>query len=317
MLKASPHYHARRAGRPGVHSLDHFGLAVPDLDVARHFYTSFGLDVQDADDRLELRCVDDPHVWGHVTEGPRKRLGHLCFGAYADDLPFFAERLAQAGIDQDPPSGGASANNLRFRDPHGIPIEIRAAEKVMPDAKPKPMPVSAMSGGRGAPMRGDAPPVRPRRLAHALMFTPDVEETIRFYVDVLGLGLSDYSGPLAFLHGVHGSDHHVVAFARSGDVGFHHCAWDVATLDEVGLGATQMAAAGYGQGWGLGRHVLGSNYFNYVRDPWGSYAEYSFDIDFISAEQNWTTGRPAPENSLYLWGPDVPPDFTTNYEAIG
>ena len=36
---------------------------------------------------------------------------------------------------------------------------------------------------------------------------------------------------------------------------------------------------------GVGRHVLGSNYFYYVQDPWGSFAEYSYDIDFVPADR--------------------------------
>ena len=35
----------RRPGELGVHSLDHFSLAVPDLKVAHHFYSNCGLDV--------------------------------------------------------------------------------------------------------------------------------------------------------------------------------------------------------------------------------------------------------------------------------
>ena len=54
-------------------------------------------------------------------------------------------------------------------------------------------------------------------------------------------------------------------------------------IDDIGLGAMHMAGKGHSAGWGLGRHVLGSNYFHYVRDPWGSYAEYSCDIDYIPA----------------------------------
>jgi hypothetical protein len=71
--------------------------------------------------------------------------------------------------------------------------------------------------------------------------------------------------------------------SQSTAAGFHHCSWDVASLEEVGLGAMQMLAEGWDRGWGVGRHVLGSNYFYYVRDPWGSYCEYSYDIDYIPA----------------------------------
>jgi len=76
-----------------------------------------------------------------------------------------------------------------------------------------------------------------------------------------------------------------------------------------------MNAAGYKHGWGTGRHVLGSNYFHYVQDPWGSFSEYSADIDYISEGKPWPSGDFPPEDSLYLWGPDVPSDFIFNTEV--
>jgi hypothetical protein len=62
-------------------------------------------------------------------------------------------------------------------------------------------------------------------------------------------------------------------------------------------------------------HVLGSNYFCYVRDPWGSYCEYSSDIDYVPEGYAWPSGDFQPEDSLYLWGPSVPSDFVTNTEV--
>jgi len=76
-----------------------------------------------------------------------------------------------------------------------------------------------------------------------------------------------------------------------------------------------MRAAGFTEGWGVGRHVLGSNYFYYVRDPWGSHAEYSADIDFVPADLDWPATDHHPEDSLYVWGPAMPETFVTNYEA--
>nr|WP_307169251.1 VOC family protein [Duganella sp. HH101] len=158
--------------------------------------------------------------------------------------------------------------------------------------------------------------MRPTHLSHLLLFTPDVNAAVDFYCDVLGLRLSDRSGDIiAFVHSPHGSDHHLIAFAKSPAPGLHHTSWNVNSLDAVGLGAQQMAQAGYVDGWGLGRHVLGSNYFRYVRDPWGSYAEYSFDIDFIAAGVDWPAADYAPEDSLYVWGPTLPADFITNHEV--
>jgi hypothetical protein len=64
----------------------------------------------------------------------------------------------------------------------------------------------------------------------------------------------------------------------------------------------------------VGRHVLGSNYFHYVRDPWGSWAEYSFDMDFVPPDLDWIARDHPPEDSFYAWGPAVPQDFITNHE---
>jgi catechol 2,3-dioxygenase len=89
---------------------------------------------------------------------------------------------------------------------------------------------------------------------------------------------------------------------------------DVGAVHEIGLGAMQMAGKGYAAGWGLGRHVLGSNYFHYVRDPWGSYSEYSADMDYIPADHDWRSGDHPGEDSFFLWGPNPPEDFVRNYE---
>jgi catechol 2,3-dioxygenase-like lactoylglutathione lyase family enzyme len=149
-----------------------------------------------------------------------------------------------------------------------------------------------------------------------LRFTPDVPRMTAFCEQVLGMRLSDRSGDLiAFLHGVHGSDHHLCAFVKSEGPGFHHSSWDVASIDEVGWGAETMRAAGYDKGWGVGRHVLGSNYFYYARDPWGSFAEFSFDIDHVPATVDWRSGDHPPEDSFYIWGPPAPDYFTQNVET--
>ena len=61
--------------------------------------------------------------------------------------------------------------------------------------------------------------------------------------------------------------------------------------------------------------MLGSNYFHYIRDPWGSYCEYSHDIDYVPMGPGWNAGDAAPENGFYLWGPVPPDDFAFNYES--
>jgi catechol 2,3-dioxygenase-like lactoylglutathione lyase family enzyme len=300
----------------GVHSLDHFGLVVPDINEAGCFYSAFGLDVRNEDKHMALYTNNNTQRWGQLIEGESKHLHHLSFGVFEDDLERFKQHIERRrGRLLDPPSG-IESNGLWFHDPDGTLIELKVALKSSPGQKSPVEFTSASAGKAGAPKRSQAPFVRPSRLVHCLVFTRDVSAAVSFYSDVLGLRLSDRSGNnVAFMHGIHGSDHHLIAFARSHAPGLHHCAWDVRSLNEVGLGAMQMAGQGYVAGWGLGRHVLGSNYFHYVRDPWGSYSEYSCDMDYIPARHRWQASDHDAEDAFYVWGPKPPADWTYNHEA--
>jgi catechol 2,3-dioxygenase-like lactoylglutathione lyase family enzyme len=307
---------SRRPGELGIHSVDHFHFAVPDLAVAQNFYREFGLDVGENGQTLTLDTFGHPHRWGSISEGPRKKFGYVSFGAFEDDIERFAARLQDMGIKRLDPPPGIESNGLWFHDHDGLLVEIKVAAKSSPSEKSHFSAVSAPAGQRGAPYRSIMPRTRPRRLSHVLLFTSDVPKAMAFYGRVLGLRVSDYSSEnIAFMHGIHGSDHHMIAFARSSAPGHHHFSWDVGSVNEIGAGATHMLDKGFARGWGLGRHVLGSNYFHYVRDPWGSYSEYSADIDYIPATCDWHGGDQPEEDSFYAWGPNVPEDFVHNYEA--
>lgn len=307
---------SRRPGELGVHSLDHFSLMVPDLAEAERFYKSFGLDLEQQGAGFALRTAAQPHQWGIVTEGERKSLQYLSFGVFEDDFEAFGRRLQKLGVRRLEPPPGLDRGGMWFRDPDGILLEVRVCQKVSPNEKLVFNYTSTPAGQRGVWGRSTYEQVRPRRLSHVLVFTTDVSRAIRFYHEVLGLRLSDRSGEyVAFMHGIHGSDHHMLALAKASAPGFHHCSWNVDSIDQVGRGAMQMADHGFSAGWGTGRHVMGSNYFFYVRDPWGSYSEYACDIDYIAADQDWEALDHKPEDAVYLWGPALPDDFVVNYEA--
>jgi catechol 2,3-dioxygenase-like lactoylglutathione lyase family enzyme len=306
----------RRPGELGVHSLDHFNFVVPDLKQAEQFYSTFGLNLKEENGGISFYTYNHPHRWGSASEGPSKKLQFVSFGAYEEDMPKFRERLEKMKIDRLDPPKGFESNGIWFRDPDGLLIEIRVAEKTSPNEKSPVTPFGGPACVQNAPNRSKAPRIYPRRLAHMLCFTRDIPKKIAFFHDVLGLRLSDRSGDfVAFMHGIHGSDHHMIAFVKSEGSGLHHLSWDVPSINDIGLGASFMAEKGFQKGWGLGRHVLGSNYFHYIRDPWGSYAEYSSDIDYVPVDHDWQAGDHPPEDSFYVWGPNPPDDFAHNYEV--
>ncbi len=308
----------RTSGELGIHSIGEFVMAVPVMERAVDFYRSFGLDVREDGPHLGLHTPTDGYRWGRIVPGPAKTMQHVTFHCFEADLSRFRAHLDDLGIArQDPPPGFDDAG-LWFRDHDGMLVEIRVGVKTTPEEKleiEQPLTVPSM---RNALYRRNAPKAEPRRLSHLLRFTPDVDRAIAFYSRVLGLRLSDRSGEyIAFMHAIHGCDHHLMAFAKSNAPGMHHLSWDVASIQHIGLGAMTMADKGYAKGWGFGRHVLGSNYFHYVQDPWGSFSEYSCDIDYIPSTIDWEGLDHQPEDGFYLWGPTPPEDFIRNYEAEG
>ena len=311
----------RRIPAVAVHSVDRIVFTVPDIAPAEAFYTAFGLDVRrnergnGNDTQLDLYTHGHPHCWMSViANGKAKALQFVSFGIFAQDREAFAELIQRLGIACEP-HPLASAEGLWLRSPDGVAMQLMVANKVSPSQKSPKSPSGPVRGDAAAPMRSQAAKVLPRWLSHVLLFTPDVSRMVTFCEEVLGLRLSDRSGDLvAFTHTPHGSDHHLLAFVKSSAAGLHHTSWDVGSLDDVGGGSEQLRSAGFTEGWGVGRHVLGSNYFYYARDPWGSFAEYSFDIDFVPPSSNWLAGDYAPEDSFYLWGPTVPEWFVANNE---
>ena len=58
----------------------------------------------------------------------------------------------------------------------------------------------------------------------------------------------------------------------------------------------------------IGRHVLGSQVFDYWRDPWGHMFEHYADGDLLTASSKPGNYPALPEN-LAQWGPPVTPTF--------
>jgi catechol 2,3-dioxygenase len=294
----------------------HYALEVPDQQVGEGFYRRFGLaDGRSAGDTVGLRPASLEREVVLLYPGPRKRLHHLAFGAPGDEFEQVRESLRRAGVREVDPPRGAPDGGLWIRDPDGHAVNIRPEAAEVPPPDP---PLAINSPGhigrvaaRGYRERTDP---APRRLGHVLLFTPDLGRQLEFYAGVLGMRLSDRSqSVVAFLRCT--TDHHNLAFLTSVAPGFHHGSFEVGSIDEIAQGAQRMRDGGFTEGWGVGRHVIGSNFFYYVRDPWGSFAEYFHDIDHIPEDCAWEARDFPVEDALYQWGPPLPAYFSENTEA--
>jgi catechol 2,3-dioxygenase-like lactoylglutathione lyase family enzyme len=296
----------------GVHSIFQFGLAVPDLAEQHRFLTAFGIKPTRLDDRIEVRAGDSDHVWATITksETDKKKLQFVSLGCYEEDFETIKKQIDAAGGRPSNGHPAGPAGGYWFRDPFGLLVQILAAKKTAPDTKSRMADMNVPANTRGAPARSAARTVSATRLSHMALFIPNLDQALDFYTRALGFRLADRAGDLiAFTYARHGSDHHVLAFATGPGLGLHHTSWDVASVEEVGLANTQLRAAGYNIHWGPGRHVLGSNYFNYTADKYGQLWENSCHIDYIEKDANWEVADYADEDAFYLWGPDAPPEM--------
>lgn len=295
-------------------------LEVPQVEPGVEFYTDAGMVAQIDGQVAQLRCPGQSRPSVVLLGGfGRKRLHHVSLRA--DALDELAAAVPRAGGQVVPAPAGFGTDGLWVEDPHGglfrLVEHARDPELVPGDPFEINAPGRIIRTRRSAILPGSAyPPVKPLKLGHVLLFSPDVPASVRFVTEGLGMGLADHAQDvIAFCCARADSDHHVVAFAKSSGVGFHHASFQVSDPDEVGRGGRALLAkAGRGD-WGFGRHTIGSNFFHYIQDPWGSWFEYYSDMDFIDDYGLWTPTNYGMEDSLASWGPAVPHDFVHNYEA--
>ena len=296
-----------------ISGLHHYALEVPDLAVAEGFLQDFGLETSEKDGSLVARCPGRDQDQVRLVQAPAKRLHHVTFTLRPGSMDAVREALDRAGTPVIEPPAGATEEGLWIRDPDGTAVQLLPTE-------PAPSrPVAEVLVNIGATQQRlnvaqwtqATKDVLPRRLGHSLLFTAQPGPMTDFYTQVLGLRLSDtiHHDRVTFLNAGAG-DHHVFGFIASSHPGFHHASFEVPSIDAIAIGADRMRARGRGAGWGLGRHTIGSNFFHYNPDPWGSWIEWFSDIDQIDdcwVANDWDVPP-------HLWGTPPPETFLNNQE---
>ena len=90
---------ARRTDVLAAHSIDQVVFTVPDIAPAVAFYTAFGMDVNQHDQRVDLYTHGHPHCWMKVVaNGAPKALAFITFGIFAEDEAAFRHRVDALGI---------------------------------------------------------------------------------------------------------------------------------------------------------------------------------------------------------------------------
>jgi catechol 2,3-dioxygenase-like lactoylglutathione lyase family enzyme len=289
-------------------------LRSPDLDKAEEFLTDFGL-VRAArtDNALYMRGTDPVHHI-HVTEkGPSGFIGIAYHAASEEDLHRVARVPGASAVEKiDEPGGG---QRVRLKEPNGYQIEVVWG---MDPVAPIPVERDLLNTGTeplrraGKLMRLPKELTPIKRIAHGVMGTPKFHETVDWFRETLGFICSDdvYVDDKSNIIGSFNRcdrgdeyvDHHVFFCIKHAKAGLNHFSFEVHDVDDVFLGHERIAKLGkYEHIWGIGRHMLGSQVYDYWADPWGRVHERWADSDRLNARSG-SNLLPAHEALISQWG---------------
>ncbi|MDV7353650.1 VOC family protein [Rhodococcus oxybenzonivorans] len=321
---------ARRGEHPGrapnptvkVHDLAWLEFAKPDLDRAEMFAHAFGFTTASRTrDELQLRGTDAGTPCVIMKRGPRSRfLGAAFLAADDADVLHLAEATSRR-VDRLPESLGGIV--VELADPNGSSVRVVSGVRRLP-ALPAQTPV-ALNVGRtvertNATQRPPREPASVQRLGHVVLQSTTYLETLNWYLQHLGMIVSDFQyypgqrqrGPvMSFIRCDRGdtpADHHTVALTLGPSNRYVHSAYQVCDLDTLAAGGEYLRERGYRRSWGIGRHIQGSQIFDYWRDPDGFLVEHFSDGDMFDAalEPGWA---PMSASGLAQWGPPATSDF--------
>jgi hypothetical protein len=302
----------------------------PDLLRAEAFAHAFGFaTVLRTQDELLLRGTDAGAPCVLVRRGSVTRFLGAAYQAQ-DETDLL--RLANAtGADAKPLPKAIGGMTVDLIDPSGVPVHVVAGMhplESLPSQTPHIFNLGHELRRVNAPQRPSREPTKVQRLGHVVLQTTKYLETLNWYLDNLGMIVSDFlyypgqrdRGPtMSFIRcdrGTTPADHHTLALALGPANRYVHSAYQVCDLDALAAGGEYLRERGYFRSWGIGRHIQGSQLFDYWRDPDGFMVEHFADGDMFDStlEPGWA---PFTASGLAQWGPPASKDFLgTNPKSL-
>ncbi len=291
-----------------------------NLDKATSFFEDFGLVVTDRSaDRIYFRGREGKSVTLVLQHGDDNRLAALGLRTSMNDLNKVSQVYSTSIQNNARELGG---EYVSISDPNGVAIELcnglRQFEQIgrKPD---QPHNESAHKARIGEPVRCQIEAPTVNRLGHSVMAVAEIKTSIEWYQNNLGMIVSDFQfiegdnlPAIAFMRfdlGPTPTDHHSIALASIIETGHVHSAFEMEDFEEVAIAGEWVRRQGYTHAWGMGRHILGSQIFDYWREPDGDLFEHYADGDVFDSDAP-TGYHLLTANAQHQWGPETPKEFT-------
>lgn len=153
-----------------------------------------------------------------------------------------------------------------------------------------------------------------KEFGHFGLVVPNCKETTEYMVENMGFLVSDFAGPhLAnLLRPFPNSNHHSFAPIQhpSGQCTFHHLAFMVTEIDDIGKLYNRVKRNNSGIAFGIGRHPTSGSIHLYVYDPDYMVWEYTLGMEqFPEVGYREPRNMSAAPEDFDLWGAMPDPGF--------
>ena len=266
-----------------VSHLRYAALAIPNFEEERDFFIKhWGLTpVQSSEGLVHLAAEGSPEPFILRLREDDKRIDLVGFGVKdRTDLQKLADKLHAEDVrfvhepqELTQPGGGYG---FRVFDGDGRVLEFSTGYELRESRKIRerePIPV---------------------KLSHVVFNSPNLNETVQWYIDHLDFAISDSlvrpddTDMMHFLRC--NENHHSIAVAMGPHHSLHHMSFEMRGIEEWMRGSGKILRAGTRMIWGPGRHNAGDNTFAYFLDPAGNTIEYTTELAVLD-EDTWHPSR--------------------------
>lgn len=313
--------------------ISHVYQSHPDLQQWKSFAADFGFEIEaESNTEIYFRGYgQSPYVCvASQNKDGEKAFGGAAFAARTEEDFEKAMGLENAKIiDLKAAPGGGRM--VTIPTPSGSDFHVVFGQKLR---VPKPTTLTEVSKGeynkslekprKGKFQRFKIGPAMVHKLGHYGFISTRWNEDVAFYTtnfnfvpsDILHAAGNPDLDVITFLHldlGKEYSDHHSLFLARAPPdfpaTVLHHTSYEVDDFDTQLLGHEYLLGKGHKLVWGVGRHILGSQIFDYWKDTSGFTIEHYADGDVVNEDTKVLRQEDQGPNTLSVWGPQIPEMF--------
>lgn len=275
--------------------LGYVAFNVSDIEQSKGFYTRMvGLqEVQHREDGpVFLRCSRDHHnVMLYQTDGEPglKRVGFEMEDDEQLELAF--EHFTKAGldpweVDRSEQKSLKQGKTFRFSEPYtGVTFEF-------------------YSDMTQVPYDYDDRVTKIKQLGHVVVKVPEFDKALKFFQEVMNFRVSDIiDSGIVWMRCFPNPYHHSFAIAKANARGYHHTAFMVKDLNDIGIARNRMFQNNIPIVHGPGRHLPSGSVFLYFLDPDDLTIEYSLGMEEFPEENPRKPRLLQPSvDTIDIWG---------------